>query len=401
LMLILIFVSGCVSTPRIPSVGEEESFKYERQYLSKYNTLKNNNHDTRVVKWVQPNNKSEQCRVQAKVNADNDRTLNDEYRMYWDGGCKNGYAKGLGRLFEKSLMLNDESIVIYKDYPHGGDYYIHKFNLDNVNREGYYSDGYMVETKVVDDGLNFNISYKYGYFGSIEKPALLIHSSPFSDTVLYMKHYPNFHYQLIDWSNDEFQKMKYGFYMLDKNTQRNGFWFETPKSGSVNSGEYNNGTVTRLVQLPKSFFTNANKIFTEVNQAGQKAIDSQKQALKVKKQYMSRICKKSVSVNFIDNDEYKKICRDNEYYANLKEKMDKKLVQISKAKQQKREQLNQQILLNAQVSQANAAQRQANAASRSASAAEQSNSMQSWQNLNNNLQMQQLNNNLMFMRMGY
>jgi hypothetical protein len=189
--------------------------------------------------------------------------------------------------------------------------------------------------------------------------------------------------------------------MLNQTHQRIGFGFETPKIGSVNSGEYSNGTVIRLVQLPKSFFTNANTMFTEVKESGQKAINSQKQALKVKKQYMNRICKKSVSVNFIDNDEYKKICRDSEYYANLKEKMNIKLAQINKAKQQKREQLNQQKLIDAQVSQANAAQRQANSAARSASAAEQANSMQSWQNLNNNLQMQQLNNNLMFMRMGY
>ena len=135
-------------------------------------------------------------------------------------------------------------------------------------------------------------------------------------------------------------------------------------------------------------------MYTEINQAGKKAINAQKHALKVKKQYINKICKKSVSVNFIDNDEYKKICRGKEYYASLKEKINIKLERINKENQQKREQLNQQKLVKAQVIQANAAQRQADAA-------EKSNNIQSWQNLNNNLQMQQLNNNLMFMRMGY
>jgi len=185
------------------------------------------------------------------------------------------------------------------------------------------------------------------------------------------------------------------------NGKANGFGFSTPKAGATASGEATNGAIVRRVILPNSYFTKISQISNEVKEAGQKAINAQKHALKVKKQYMNRICKKSVSVNFINNNEYKKICNESEYYTNLKEKMDVKLAQINKQKQQKREQQNQQKLINAQVSQANAAQRQANAAARSASAAEDANSMQSWQNLNNNLQMQQLNNNLMFMRMGY
>ena len=194
-------------------------------------------------------------------------------------------------------------------------------------------------------------------------------------------------------SNNEFETRKYQFSMFH-NGKPNGFGFSTPKTGATASGEDINGTTIRRVILPTSYYTRISQVTNEINEAGKKAINAQKYALKVKKQYMNKICKKSVSVNFINNDEYKKICNESEYYATLKEKMDVKLAKVNKQKQQKIEQQNQQKLINAQAN-------QARAAARSASAAEKANSIQSWQNLNTNLQMQQLNNNLMFMRMGY
>ena len=61
---------------------------------------------------------------------------------------------------------------------------------------------------------------------------------------------------------------------------------------------------------------------------------------------------------------------------------------------QKREQQNQQRLVNVREMEASAAQRRA-------SAAESANFNQSMQNINQNMQMNQLNNNLFMMRMGY
>ncbi|MFT5548594.1 MAG: hypothetical protein ACI9CO_000509 [Candidatus Azotimanducaceae bacterium] len=204
----------------------------------------------------------------------------------------------------------------------------------------------------------------YGYFpqGVSVNPALLTHSSPFSDVVFYAKHYSNFYYKLVDLTNDEFERNKYVFEISNRNGQSSGFKFESPKTGGYNAGEVIDGSVTRQVRLPKSYFDKANAIQSEVKQAGQKAIDAQKQAIVVKNQYTKRICKKSVTVSFIDNEEYKNICKDSEYHAILKEKMNTKLAQVDRLKKQKREQLNQQQLINAQTSQANAAQRQANEA---------------------------------------
>lgn len=384
IVMVIVLLSSCTS---IPTVDENEAFKYERKYLAEYEQLKNNTYDLLLVKWIQPTNKKISCKVYVGTTSiEGDRTLDDNYKIYWDGGCKNGYASGLGREFKRGTILNMDSLAIYQGKQQKPQYFIQTYHLDNQTLEGNLNNGYFVRTVINEDSFNFNINYWSGFFGSDKKPySLITHSSPFSDNSTYLKKYLNFSYLIHDMSKNEFEKKDYQFNMLH-NGKVNGFGFSTPKVGATVSGEKINGNIVRKVNLPDSYFTKISQVINEVKKAGQKAINAQKHALKVKKQYMNKICKKTVSVNFIDNNEYKKICNESEYYTNLKEKIDVKLAQINEQKQQKRERLNQQKLINAQVRQANAI--------------EEANSMQSWQNLNNNSQMQQLNNNLMFMRMG-
>jgi hypothetical protein len=394
-------ISGCVTTPKFPTIGDDEAFKYESKFLAEYKPLTKQPPKETVFKWMQPLNKQKPCKVYSGVPIEYaQQEIDDGYKIFWDGACKDGYAHGLGREFVRANVRNMESIAIYKRKQEMPKYYIQTFNLDNRTEEGDINNRYFVETTINEDNFKFDIGYKYGFFGSQEKSyALMTMSSPFSDNSVYYKNYPNFSYILYDMSNNEFDRRRYKFSMAHSGKE-NGFGFETPKYGETVAVEQINGESVRRVVLPNSYYKKILQIKNEVKEAGQKAIEAQKYALKVKKQYMKRICKNSVSVKFIDNNEYKKICNKADYHANLKEKIEVKLAEINRQKEQKRKSINQQKLINAQVNQANAAQRQANAAQRQADAAEQANSMQSWQNLSNNSQMQQLNNNLMFMRLG-
>ena len=121
----------------------------------------------------------------------------------------------------------------------------------------------------------------------------------------------------------------------------------------------------------------ANSIFSEIKKEAKIALKAQKKALIIKEKYKKKICKDSVKVNFMDNDEYKAICHEDEYYAKLKQKIDAKLAQIEKQKQAKRVQLQQERLIRAREMEAMAAQ--------------------SIMMLNtiNTMQLQQLNNNIM------
>ena len=222
----------------------------------------------------------------------------------------------------------------------------------------------------------------------------MIKTFPFYDVSEYYKAYPNFAYRIVDSTQNVFKNSNYEFGLI-YNKKLNGFGFSTNKDGTINGGEVKEGNLLRQVQLPQSYLQKANSILSEITNASNIALDAQRKALIIKEKYKKKICKDSIKVNFMANDEYKSICRENEKIAKLKEKIDIKLAEINKQKQLKMAQQNQQRMIRAREMEAAAAQRQA-------AAAEQANNQASWdslnrsiQNMNNNMQMQQLNNNLM------
>jgi hypothetical protein len=240
---------------------------------------------------------------------------------------------------------------------------------------------------------DLNISFEFGINGSYNNAQMVMRSWPFFDVVEYYKAYPNYSYMISDFTKNEFDNRNYEFNVRDhKNGKFNGFSFATLKNGSINAGEIVNGTLTRRVELPQSYFNNTNNILTEIKNEVNIALDAQKKAQIIKEKYKNKICKDTVKVDFMDNNEYKAICKEDEKNAQLRVKIDAKLAQIEQQKQAKRQQQNQQRLIQAREAEAAAAQAQV-------AAQQQANFNQSLQNFNNNMQMQQLNNNLMMNNM--
>ena len=390
-------IAGCSMTPTIPTASYEEAILYEKVVSGNQITSGRGY----ITKWIQPSNKKSECKVFVGTSKTDDRTLDNDYKIFWDGECKDGYAFGLGREFEKGTLLEMEAIAIYPGGENQPDYYIQKYHLDGYTQEGLISKGYYVETRIDESNFDIDIRYLAGFFGRPEKPVrLIIKSTPFYDNKELFKYDRYIAYRLIDASSNEFDTRRYSYRLLNDKGKQHGYGLDTPKVGFTRSAEFVNGRLVRLVNLPISYYGHLSAIFEEIKKAGKNALIAQEKALKVKKKYLLNICGNNISVSFISNNEYKKICNESDYMAELKEKMDKKLAKIAEAKQKKREQLNQQKLINAQIELANAAHRQADAAARRAYAAEQANNDQFWQNSNQNLQMQQLNNklNLMLMR---
>ncbi|MDX9900796.1 MAG: hypothetical protein RBT22_04770 [Aliarcobacter sp.] len=377
--------TGC--TGSIVQIDDTEAFSYIKKYEAEYQQIKSNTQNMKMpVKWIQAVNKKEPCKLFIGYNPNDDRTLKDGYKIFWDGECKNGYAYGLGREFERGFLTNFDAIALYSGVEKEPEYFIQKNNLSNITMEGDINNGNYVKTNIKDDGLNFDIIYQYGHFrvspSDIETSKII---NQFEDDIYYIKKYNNFHYGIGVLSSDEFL-LRYNFYINDEKTnQINGFTFSIGKDNNRYSREFVNGQLIRYVELPQSYLNHLSNVHIEIENAGQIALDAQKKALMVKQQYKDTICKDSIKVDFIDNNEYKAICNENEKLTQLKAKMDAKLAQIEQQKQVKRQ---QQRLIQAQQAQVVAQQR--------------ANTNQSLQNLSNTLdsinrnnQMQQLNNNLM------
>ncbi len=385
--------NGCVGQPSIPKVEEAEVGTYEKNYMTEYEKIKKQYENyTPTFRWVQPKNKKEECKVYVSIDPTDDKTIKSYYSLYWDGECKDGYAYGLGREIENTMLSNIQQLGFYskgiaQDYCSMFD----PLNGYNIDGECSYGDkpNHYVKTMVDEKGGDLKISYEFGVEMSNDAPMMVMRTYPFYDVVEYFKVYPNFSYIISDLTTNEFDNRKYEFNIKDHKTGKfNGYGFATMKQGFTNAGEMSNGTLVRRVQLPQSYFNNANTIFSEIKQQANIALEAQRRALVIKEKYKKKICKDSVKVDFMDNNEYKAICKEDDKIAELKTKIDAKLAQINQAKQSKREQMSQERLIQAREAEAAAAQRRADAA-------EQANFNQSMQNLNNNLQMQQLNNNLM------
>lgn len=392
--------NGCVGQPSIPKVEEAEVGTYEKNYMTEYEKIKKQYENyTPTFRWVQPKNKKEECKVYVSIDPTDDKTIKSYYSLYWDGECKDGYAYGLGREIENTMLSNIQQLGFYskgiaQDYCSMFD----PLNGYNIDGECSYGDkpNHYVKTMVDEKGGDLKISYEFGVEMSKDGPMMVMRTYPFYDVVEYFKSYPNFSYVIVDLTTNEFDNRKYEFNIEDHKTGKyNGYGFATMKQGFTNAGEMSNGTLVRRVQLPQSYFNNANTIFSEIKKEANIALEAQKKALIIKEKYKNKICKDSVKVDFMDNKEYKAICKEDEKIAQLKTKIDAKLAQIEQQKQAKRQQQNEQRLIQAREAEAIAAQRRA-------AAAEQANNQAAWdsvnrsiQNMNNNIQMQQLNNNLM------
>jgi hypothetical protein len=113
-LMLIALISGCATTQRLPVIDDHEAFKYERKYLAKNEQLVSNYSPQPVVKWVQPSNKDIPCRTYFGASKNSDLTLYENFKVFWDGGCKNGYANGIGRIFASGTLIDSELLAIYE-----------------------------------------------------------------------------------------------------------------------------------------------------------------------------------------------------------------------------------------------------------------------------------------------
>ena len=377
LSLTAIVFSGCVGQPSITKITEEEAFKYEKAYLNEYNQIKSQSNEIKSSGlWIQPLNKKSECKIYIENQS------NSKY--YWDGDCKEGFAYGLGRQFEIGKNSDIEIIGIYNGNNSYPEFYIKNNNLKNEISQGDILNGYYVKTYITDDNFNFDVLYTYGYFSKDirKKPGLFASVSPLGKYKPYfLKVYPNFSYKFNEYQNGRFG---HTFQILDKNKMANSILYDVNGIGVIMS---NNKPIKRII-LPENYYAHSFKIFEEIKNATQIAIQSQRKALLVNKEYKSKVCNNNKNVDFMSNQKYKFICDEDKRIEKLKE-----LLAINKSKLEEEKKYLDSVSLK---------QMQIKIEQEKVSAMKRANEQRSWdsinqsiQNMNTNMQMQQLNNNLM------
>jgi hypothetical protein len=105
-----VLMAGCATTgqqaPTARALNYEEATAFERGLKSSVPAELSRQRPTH---FVQPANKKENC----KLPTTQDQIDRRNFRAYWDGQCKDGYAFGLGRDIAISDTHHTEEITIH------------------------------------------------------------------------------------------------------------------------------------------------------------------------------------------------------------------------------------------------------------------------------------------------
>jgi hypothetical protein len=284
----------------------ERIANYETQYKLDYekyqNSLEPLKHD-----YKQPTNKQEPCVISFYYR--DEYSLRDvvENEIFWDGGCKNGYADGLGREII-GADLNLWFLAVYKDgMP---TYYIEQNNAYNITFEGVTGTNSVIETGVYTTRYKDFILIKAGVFNVKTNINLFVKDfDKRRDGIRYfVKEYPSSKYQSIDYQYLANSAVEFEFALYDENNIRSGWGISRfKKSYPYITGEYINGKAVAQ-KLPSRYLEKFKRILDEVTLAEYKAIKAQKNAHKVMEQYQDRICSTGVDIQGLDKAKYQAIC---------------------------------------------------------------------------------------------
>ncbi len=323
--------------------------------------------------YAQPVNKSESCKLLVRK----DQLERKNFRTYWDGDCKDGYAYGLGREIALSDTHHVEKITIQNgDGDSSGQPsrvidYVKNFGSYGVNRATFPTfSGYTEQ--ITNNHTGFSIQYRAG--ASDNKGSRLYQeSSPFDPVkATFNTSHGNPDYILFDYS--ELPNTSDGVQMIlaaaDPITLNPlGFQVVSRRNGMIQHQQVkaNSTKISGLVQLPPEYIAQLLEKIGEAQSAVQQsAIDAAK-AQQMEREYLYMACAADYSIKGMppkDMEIARKICtwRDQwkEPYAmaetRYKEEMERKQQKVAQAEQQR-------AYIVAQQAQAAAAQSAAFAAS--------------------------------------
>lgn len=331
LVLLIFALVGCVDkkpTPKRSGImlttggGHEVSDikKYDKIYMKEYARILKSEKKPKYM-FVQPNNKKEPCKLYVASDDSLDFVNKKSYRLFWDGKCKNGYASGLGREFEKRDSKFMQQIGEYED---GISKYIVTSNENGTKVfEGLHEpkkEEYGVMTSIIKNRVDFYVYYYDTKLSVVDYVFL----DPYKNFVQYAKVYPNFQYKTVDFGDDKDTDLRSSFRVLkckkdSGDCLENGYRIDLFKSGVLKYYEYENDRKSREVNMPSlEYMDFANKVAYGIIKNTKKALKAQKKARKIYEKYLAFICDTNIKVSFMTQSRYKKICSFNKQREELR-----------------------------------------------------------------------------------
>tara|TARA_Y100000782_G_scaffold2894_1_gene3193 strand:+ start:4223 stop:5566 length:1344 start_codon:yes stop_codon:yes gene_type:complete len=311
-------ITGCVGNT--PKVSVQDALAPQRTLGATAELQKNrvaNQEDSKekTISWRQPQNKKESCKLSF------DEGWPEDIEIFWDGGCKDGYAFGVGREFVKGMIHDGPvDVVDLAHYKGGRVAATYLYTYDRVNNRArinaYDSEEHFIDRLLKQDGSVVSLSTEYYNYGKIKESGYIYTglTTSLNNDVLYGK--------VVDRNNAA------RFYTIEDHNIKARYLDGTFEIHKMADGEVIHIQRSRhnewaRTTLPKAYIDNAETSINEMVEAMDETQEKLKKSLGMIDYYIRKTCQNQVVVDFIPNNEYKEICGDFDYFSSYVDKINK------------------------------------------------------------------------------
>lgn len=353
------------TTSQLRKVTTEEAFSFIRARTSQKPIL---SQESKPL-YVQPLNKSEPCKLPTNQN----QLDRNNFRAYWDGQCKGGFAYGLGRDIAISDTHHVEEITVYEengkivDSPAVMYDFVHSTIIYSVVGSQVAEKSFFSEI-IKNEPANFNISYELRSVNN-EGDVKFIKWSPFSAQKTFLNVQSGIVYRYINNELPTSSNSTNPVFLsetLDKSSGvAGGFAAAKYANGQVRHFELKNGP-PEPVELPQEYIAEIDARYKDIVNAQAKVARDVEKAKIMEKEYLYLACNGKHEINGLKNEIAREICtwRD-QYQEPFKAAQNQYNISLEKMKSEARSQEEQRRIqeqLDNQRRMARAAERQASAA---------------------------------------
>lgn len=326
ILILMGVLSGCQTTSQLRSISVEEAFSDIRLAENSHTPPVTNSDQAqsdRPTSYVQPVNKSVPC----KIPATQDQLDRKNFRSYWDGDCKSGFAFGLGREISLSDNHHSEEITTYEDdgMPIGPGViydFVHKnvsYGSRNENSEVVIG----LTERILDEIGNFRIEYmiRQKDKGGSDKA---IQWSAFHPVTVFINANENVVYKFDIQSVATSLETPIHLIQTIKrppDPKPIGYTIAKYANGHVRHLKASNG---ELVFLPDEYVLMLMAKFNEVSGTYQKGIRMREQAKVLEREYLHLACNGTYEVPGVEKGIANKICTWRDQFKEPFERAQKK-----------------------------------------------------------------------------
>lgn len=353
-------LAGCATSGQHASqprtITYEQASAFENSLLARQPIT----HATSPMLYVQPINKKEACKLPTTQN----QLDRGNFRAYWDGDCKNGFAFGLGRDIAISDTHHIEEIIVHNG--RADDWSGPKVDYDYVNNVVHYAVGGPKAPAATELAEKFEnaVSGFNAYYNLVVTDesgnALVLQTSAFNPEKIYLYNKSDglISYKFIDHtaapSADQNATTFTAEVVDPQRKATGGAAIVSYANGSVRDFLLVNGR-PELTSFPVTYADHLRAKYQAILDSTSQAHASLQAAYQIEREYLFKACNGKSGIDGMDNTSYTKICTWRDEFkkpyavalANYQEHLESVKQQATTAQQQ--HQVQQQIALQQQM----------------------------------------------------